>query len=278
MRLFAAHESTTRVRALFARSAVRSAVGVALAALCLAVSVTAHADKVHLRSGAVLEGKVTREGDKVVVQLESGTIRVDAASVLRIETAVTPLEQITRLRAALSNDAIAERIELANRCREAQLARCERELLEEVIARDSEHLEARARLGYVRTDAGWISREQHAQQRDRVAEREREARAANQRAEILRETAELSRKQAELAVERERLALKKAELEQSYQSQSFGYFPYYYYGHSGYGHHPLHPPSLSPPHVTPYMINGVRAPSEPGFNIPGVRSPASYFP
>jgi hypothetical protein len=275
MRLFAAHEAMTRLRALFARGAMRLASGVALSALCLAVSVSARADKVHLHSGAVLEGKVTREGDKVVVQLESGSIRLDAASVARIEAAVTPLEQITRLRAALSNDAIAERIELANRCREAHLARCERELLEEVIARDAEHVEARVRLGYVRTDAGWISREQSAQQRERVAEREREERAEHQRAELQRETAELSRKQAELAVERERLALKKAELEQSYQAQSFGYFPYYYYGH---GHHPLHPPALSPPHVTPYMINGVRAPSEPGFNIPGVRSPASYFP
>lgn len=253
MRLFAAHGRLSGPRRGLARA-------LAACALCLAVSASARADKVYLQSGSVIEGKVTREGNKIVVQLESGSIRLDVASVARIESAETALEQITRRRAALANDAIAPRIELANMCREAQLARCERELLEEVIARDAEHVEARVRLGYVRTDAGWVSRSQYDAERARVDQREREARAESKRAEIERETAELSRKQAALEVERERLALKKAEIEQkNAYSNSFGYvYPYYYYR----GSHPPRPPASPPPQVTPYMINGVRAPSE----------------
>jgi hypothetical protein len=268
MRLFAA--STRPVRLLSAFS---------LSLLAFLVSVTAHADKVHLHSGSVLEGKVTREGDKVVVQLESGTIRLDAASVVRIESAVTPLEQITRLRAALPAEAIGERIELANKCREAELVRCERELLEEVIARAPEHAEARVRLGYVRSEGAWISRDEQAQKQARAREHERDARLASERAvaqaELLRETAELSRKQAELAVERERLALEKAQVEQRNPAGYYGYG----YGYVGayYGHYPLRPPPMVTHPIAPFVINGVRSPGEPGFNLPGVRSPASYF-
>jgi hypothetical protein len=247
---------------------------VSLTGAWLALSFVAHADKVHLRSGSVLEGKVKREGDKIVVLLESGSIRLDADSVLRIEKAVTPLEEITQLRAKLADDAISERIELANRCREAELARCERQLLEEVIARDANHAEARARLGYVRVEDGWIKR---AELTARNEEREKVARAADQRAlaqaQIERDTAELSRKQAELALERERLALQKAEIERksSESARVFGYFPYS-------GQYTLKPPALQAPHNANYTINGVRMPSDPrAMDMPGVRSPQSYF-
>jgi hypothetical protein len=254
---------------------MRGVLPLSAAALWLSVSALAHADKVHLRSGSVLEGKVSREGDKVVVQLESGEIRLSAESVVRIESSVTPLEEITRLRAALPEDAVDQRLALADRCRAKELARCERELLEEIVARDPDHAEARLRLGYVRSERGWLTRAEQQEQKARALERERTARAENERAvsqaAILRETAELSRKQAELALERERLALERAQLEQSEAWRAPGYFLSYF------GHYPLHPPKLSPPHVEPYIINGVRSPSEAGFDIPGVRSPQSYF-
>lgn len=251
---------------------------VSLTLAWLAVSLVAHADKVHLRAGSVLEGKVTREGDKIVVQLESGSIRLDADSVLRIEKAVTPLEEITQLRAKLADDAIAERVELANRCRDAELTRCERQLLEEVVARASDHAEARARLGYVRVENGWIKR---AELTARADERDRMERAANKRAlaqaEIERDTAELSRKQAELALEREKLALQKAELERK-NNDAARVFGYVSYGAPyGFAPYTLKAPALSPPHASPYVINGVRMPSEMGMDQPGVRSPQSYF-
>ena len=262
--------------------------------MALSVCTLARADKVHLQGGNVLEGKVSREGDKVVVELESGTIRIDARSVTRIEHAETPLERITRLRAGLSKAAVDERLALANMCREADLTRCERELLEEVIARDQDHAEARLRLGYVRGEHGWLSRDEQAR---KAARAESEARAESARAlaeaQILRETAELSRKQAELSLARERLALQRDELARDEAARSPGYVTYFgpYAWHAGWhagshpghagshpGSHPgWHPPALSPPHIEPYIINGVRAPDEGGFNLPGVRSPASYF-
>jgi hypothetical protein len=94
-----------------------------------------------LRSGSVLEGQVSREGGKIVVQLEGGSIRLEAVSVARIERAETPLARITRLRAALAEGDLPARLRLANLCQEARLSRCERELLAEIVAR------ARSRRG-----------------------------------------------------------------------------------------------------------------------------------
>ncbi len=237
-------------------------------------SLPARADKVYLHSGSVLEGEATREGDKLVVQLESGSIRLPANSVLRVEQAPTPLAEITRLRAKLVENAIEERIALADRCRAAQLTRCERQLLEEVIARAPDHADARARLGYVRGEGGgWIARRELAE-RERARAEAARAQSERTRAEsaLAREAAELStlaRKQAELALERERLALQKAQLERQSAPQWFA--PVFF----GTFAHP--PPALSTPQAAPYAINGVRLPSEQGFNMPGVRPPQSYF-
>lgn len=233
----------------------------------------AHADKVHLQGGSVLEGKVAREGDKVLVRLESGSIRLEAASVLRIEVGETALERITKRRAALAEAAVAERMELANVCRTAELGRCERELLEEVIAREPNHAEARARLGYVRGESGWLTREEQTARAaaiERVAQRQQESAAAQ--AALLRAAATLALQKDELSAERERAVLERERLERERAlSAPRNYVTYWLpYGLTS------KLPSASQP-ASPYMINGVRSPHEAGFNLPGVRSPASYF-
>ncbi len=50
----------------------------------------ARADRVHLVDGGVLEGKVETQGDKVVVELDSGTLSLPRESVKRVEKAALP--------------------------------------------------------------------------------------------------------------------------------------------------------------------------------------------
>ena len=248
------------------RSVTSGLLRLTVSALLLAPCLVTRADKVYLQSGSVLEGEVTREGDKVVVKLESGTIRLPAASVARIEAGETALARIARLRAELPKDAIEERLKLANECRAAELARCERELLEEVIARSPEHAEARLRLGHERGPNGWLTRKPNEQ--EEPPRRERDPRTEDERiaerARLARE-AELSRARAELALAREQLALTR------YPS----YLPYLY--DPNWGPSPASPTPLPALQIRPFVINGVRLPNESGFSLPGVRTPASYF-
>lgn len=270
MALFGTRSAPARLVLSRARRSARFGLQLLAVGALFPFSPSARADKVYLQSGSVLEGEATREGDKVLVQLESGSIRLPASSVLRVERGTTELAQITRLRAQLAEGAIEQRLVLADRCRAAQLARCERQLLEEVIARVPDHADARARLGYVRGEqGGWIARSVLAQRQRAQAE---EARAQSERARaesaLAREATELARRQAELALERERLALRKAELEQ----RASAWFVPVFFGTSTHA-----TPTLSAPQAAPYAINGVRLPSEQGFNMPGVRPPQSYF-
>lgn len=249
----------------------------AVASWMLAVlsAAPAFADKVHLAGGAVLEGKVSREGDKVLVEVDSGTLRLDAQGVLRIERAPSPVETFAARRAALAQRDIAGRVALADYCREHQMFGRERELLREVIALEPDHAQARARLGYVRVDRGWLTREEQLAARGMIkqggiwispeqAARLREAELDRQKAELERQKAEaeLLARRAELNAERERAARERAEREAAQSALPAYWFPYAYPMHG-----PSRPiqPAPAPSAVPPYAINGVRPPQ-------------SYFP
>jgi hypothetical protein len=239
------------------------------------VPVIAHADKVHLSGGAVLEGKVSRVGDKVLVEVEAGTLSVDARSVVRIEQATSSVETFLARRAALAGGDIAGRLALADYCRAHELFTRERELLREVIAIQPDHAQARARLGYVRVDHGWLTRDEQLAAQGLIkqggvwlspeqASRLREAELERQKAELERQKAEaeLQAKRAELNAERERaerLARERAAAEAAMPAYGYPYFAYPLRG-------PVHPGPRPVPSVPPnYAINGVRPPQ-------------SYFP
>lgn len=235
----------------------------------------ARADKVHLTGGAVLEGKVSQVGDKVLVEVEAGTLSIDARSVLRIERATSSVETFLARRAALSDGDIAGRMALADYCRAHEMLTRERELLREVIAIQPDHAQARARLGYVRGDHGWLTRDEQRAAQGLVkhggvwlspeqASRVREAELERQKAELERQKAEaeLQAKRAELNAERERadrLARERAAAEAA--MPVYGY-PYYAY------------PGRGPVYPAPRPVPGV----PPNYAINGVRPPQSYFP
>jgi hypothetical protein len=256
-------------------------VTIVVALLLLGLAQTARADKVHLSGGAVLEGKVSRAGDKVLVEVEAGTLSIDAQSVVRIEQAPTSLDTFLARRAALADGDVAGRIALADYCRAHQMRTRERELLREVIDIQPDHAQARARLGYVRGERGWLTPDEQAAARGMVkhdgvwvspeqAQRLREAELERQKAVLERQKAEteLLAKRAELNAERERAERERAEREAAQNAQNAYWFPYVYPAYPAHPVHPIHPgpapprPSQPPP---PYAINGVRPPQ-------------SYFP
>ena len=183
----------------------------------LSLAGAAHADEVHLTGGNVIEGKVVRDAGRVTIEMESGRITLSSDSVERIERRESSVEHFDRAYAALKRDDVSGRLALANYCRDRGMFGRERMLLREVIERASDHAEARTRLGFVKREGSWITREDQLRAqgwvqvegvwmtRDQALERARlheQARAA-----------ERDRQRAETALEAERLALRKRELE-----------------------------------------------------------------
>jgi len=266
---------------------------VVLCAACAAS--TARADDVHLSGGHVIEGKVVRDADRVTIEMESGRITLSADSVERIERRESSVEHFERAYAALRPDDVRARLALANYCREHGMQARERSLLREVIERAPDHAEARTRLGYVKSEGTWITREdQYRAQgmvqvdgvwmsRDKALEltRLREQARAAQR----------ERERAEAALEAERLALRKQQLElelEQKRRESVRRSPLppmyggYVYG-PGFcapgercrdGHTWSAPPAQR---TQPFPINGVRDPRDTSFPLNGVRDPHDFL-
>lgn len=123
-------------------------------------SAAAHADRVVLIGGTVLEGKTTAKNGKVVVQTEAGEVAVPADSVSKIEKSESNTNAFEARYAALQPGDVQGRLDLADYCRSHDMRSRERKLLLEVIDLDKDNAKARARLGYVKTDAGWMTEDE----------------------------------------------------------------------------------------------------------------------
>jgi hypothetical protein len=117
------------------------------------------ADRVHLVGGAVIEGKATRQGDKVVVEVESGEVALPASDVQRIEVSESDVERADVMFAKIAPRDLDGLFEFANFCRDHGMAGRERMALQRVIDVAPDNEQARARLGFVRADGTWIKRE-----------------------------------------------------------------------------------------------------------------------
>jgi hypothetical protein len=189
-----------------------------LAALVLSLlAAPVRADRVYLTSGNVIEGKAERRDDKVVVELESGEISLPSESVSKIEASESDVQRVDARYAKLKKGDIKGLIALADYCRDHAMHAREQKLLLEVIEQQPDHAEARTRLGYVKTDAGWITREEQMRAqglqlyegrwltREQVLELER--------LQAQTEAARRQRDQAQIAVDREKLERDRAQAE-----------------------------------------------------------------
>lgn len=270
------------------------------------------ADRVFLTSGSVIEGKATRSGEKVIVEMESGYITLSAGSVQRVEQSESEVQRLeARLRVLAPND-VQGLLVLADYCRDRGMKSREEDLLRRVIALAPDHPEARARLGYVRTDAGWITREEQLRAQGFVKHEGRwltqEQYLAVRRLEAETRIAQLQREQAQVELEAKRSELAGKKAHEAYlererrddppraSSALDGMAAYYgpYYGGPygfGYGVNPAYPPGYRPgpegqrpnpmpppgPGPAPSPIPGFRDPSNMSFQVPGYQDPRNYF-
>ena len=270
---------------------------------------SAQADRVFLTSGSMIEGKATRAGEKVIVEMDSGFITLSAGAVQKIEQAESEVQRLeARAREIAPND-VQGLFVFADYCRDRGMKSREEDFLRRIIALVPDQPEARARLGYVRTEAGWITREEQMRAQGLVKHEgrwlTREQYLAMQRLEAETRVAQLQREQAEVELEARRaeLAGKKAEqasrVREHAQQRERGSAEVTglasYFGTFGYGGGaflPFYPAASRPgqtaqlpnptpppgPGPTPAPLPGFGDPSNTSFQIPGYKSPQSYFP
>ena len=133
----------------------------ALATLFAALATAASADTVILKNGGRLEGVTTKiEDGKLVVTLQSGTVRFNREDIAKVIHRVTPMEEYQTSAAKLKKDDAKGHFELAAWCAENDLKHFQRVELEATIAAESDHKEAREQLGYEKVGGKWLRGEE----------------------------------------------------------------------------------------------------------------------
>ncbi|HET8935958.1 MAG TPA: hypothetical protein VFN67_21075 [Polyangiales bacterium] len=270
-----------------------------LALSCVMYAARAAADDVHLDNGEVIEGRATRSGDRIVIEMESGQISLGADSVKHIEENESSVERYEKQYQALKPEDVGKRLQLADYCRDHGMRERERKLLEQIIEREPNHEQARTRLGYVKTPAGWVTYAEHMRAagnvqrdgqwmtREQASELDRtqaQARAAARSAatESELEAKKVALERQKLEVERERLEVERSRAEQR-QPPVVGY-----YGGYGVGYRYVPRSQFRPAHSVgrthsagyehSFPINGVRDPRDNSWAIPGTRNPRDTLP
>ena len=140
------------------------------AVVLLAAAATALADIYHLSGGGTLEGETVRQGEAdIVIRLGTGTITIGRHMIDRIDSAPSPTAQYKARAAGLAETAEAH-AELAEWCEEKYLWQEAQLHWGRAVRLDPDNPSARARLGYVRRDGRWLTRDEA--RRMRVAEAE----------------------------------------------------------------------------------------------------------
>src|SRR6188508_472441 len=131
----------------------------ALVLLTLAAAGPARADRVHLRSGRVVEGDVRDDGDAVVVKTRAGIeARLPRDQVLRIETVAPEAGAAERL-AALDPQDLRAHLRLVRELEAAKDEAGVRLVRERILERWPDDPTTRRALGWVRGDDGrWVTR------------------------------------------------------------------------------------------------------------------------
>ncbi len=121
---------------------------------------TAPADTMVLKNGQVLDGKVTKSGDDVTIEMPYMTLRFATEEIASIEYGPSPVDVYKERLAALSKDDAEGHYQLGLYCEEKAMMSHAREQFEEAISIKGDHEAARAKLGYVKNGDTWITREQ----------------------------------------------------------------------------------------------------------------------
>lgn len=115
---------------------------------------TAAADEVVLRNGAAFSGIVREAGDKVVIEVDIGTMTFRKSEVRSITKSSDPLKEYEQ-KFQTVRDA-KDFYELAVWAREKGLASKSNELFRKVLSLDAGHEGARRALGYEKVEGKWL--------------------------------------------------------------------------------------------------------------------------
>ena len=191
----------------------------------LALVSAAAADEVILKNGSAFSGVVREQGDRIVLEMDYGTMtfkKVDVRSVTRGED---PLQEFEK-RSAAARD-VKGMMELAAWAREKGLGGRATELFRKVIQLDPDQAEARKVLGFEKFNGQWLEGDDLMTARGfvkhrgrwldketarRLQEQEAVASLENERLELARRVADQrhAEEMTRIGLERERLELEKS--------------------------------------------------------------------
>lgn len=127
----------------------------------LLLALTILPDIVWLKNGGKLEGVTTTvEGDKLVVKMPSGVIKLDRDQVDKVIHRATAMEEYELAAGKVKPGDAKGHLELANWCADRGLSHYERVELEAVIAADPDNADARKRLNYEKVGGKWYRGEE----------------------------------------------------------------------------------------------------------------------
>lgn len=143
--------------------ATSTLLGLVAFGLCLSL----RADVVVLTNGKSLEGRVTRDGDTIIIDMAQGQVRVPRDKVRSIQPKRTPLDEYAEKRQQIQQDfttgkilapeAAARWYEISVWAGELNLTRVRDEALKNTLAMDADHEEARKASGFFKHDGKWMT-------------------------------------------------------------------------------------------------------------------------
>ncbi|RPH50444.1 MAG: hypothetical protein EHM91_02035 [Planctomycetota bacterium] len=187
--------------------------------LLLAVVHTAVADEVVLKNGSKLEGTVTETGNKVIIDVGSGTITVDRSEVASINRPDELNREFDhRMQSVRSDDAESYyQVYLWAKKQDGLKSRTDR-LLRKIVEIDPNHEQSRRALGYVNHKGAWLTQDElkgalglvrynggwvTAETAERLKRLDHELSLAQ-----MKETAEAERAKAQLEIERDQIMMR----------------------------------------------------------------------
>ena len=192
--------------------------------LSLGLASAALADEVVLKNGSAFSGIVREEGDRVVVEMDYGTMtfkKVDVRSISRGDDVLTQFQD----KARKATDA-KSMMELAAWAKDRGLAGRAQDLYRRVIALDPDQAEGRKALGYEKFNGQWLTGDELMTARgfvkisgrwmaketaERILEQEAQARLESERLAVVKREQDQrhTEEMIKIGLERERLELEK---------------------------------------------------------------------
>ncbi len=129
----------------------------------LVLAAGARADVIHLKSGGRVEGEIIeREDGRVRIRTAGRGIvtTIDESEIEWIDQRPTARQVYERMAGTLDPDDADGHFALGTWCRRHSLRSEMQELFRQAIEIDPDHEQARAELGYVRTEEGWMTRDE----------------------------------------------------------------------------------------------------------------------